>query len=496
MRLKVIAGNLAVVVLLGLAAYLFVGGQLRDALLASVDSRITSDRQLFERSLRLSALEFQALVGERAAERALRDVFGGLDVVSRRTRGFEAAEATAAWLADPARGMRGPADIVVIVDETGSALARNGARNVLFGKSLTAELPALARALESGRPTHDVWHESQEKKLLETAIAPIRADSGTILGALVVGYDLSTGFAKREAALLGRDVAFILDGHVYSSSLSGNASRDLQSRLSGSGSDAETTKRIASGQASVSPVWNAKLDNADYVGVTARVPLATSVGLTYAVLANRTAQLAAADVVNVILILTVLGSLLVIFYGFVIGNFIMRPIEAIEEGVLAVINGRTDLRLETQSAELGGLAFRINQLLNVLTGTEETSSDAQGRVSVPPSAGAWKDAAFTDPGTAAPQASSPNPDEPIDDEALAARLSAEDGAAYETRVYDEYVAAKQAVGENVTNIPKDRFHQRLSGRASALAQKHGCRAVRFQVETVASQVVLRPVLLR
>jgi hypothetical protein len=493
MRLKVIAGNLAVVVLLGLAAYLFVGGQLRDALLAGVDGRISSDRQLFERSLRLSALEFQALVSERAGERALRDVFGGLDVVSRRTRAFEAAEATAAWLADPARGMRGPADIVVIVDETGSALARNGARNVLFGKSLTAELPALARALETGRPAHDVWHESQEKKLLETAIAPIRADSGTILGALVVGYDLSTGFAKREAALLGRDVAFVVDGHVYSSSLSGGASRDLQARLSGS--DAETTKRIASGQASVSSVWNAKLDGADYVGVTARVPLAPSVGLAYAVMANRTAHLAAADVVNVILILTVLGSLLVIFYGFVIGNFIMRPIEAIEEGVLAVINGRTDLRLETQSAELGGLAFRINQLLNVLTGTEEASSDAQGRVSVPPSAGAWKDAAFSDAG-AAPQATAPNPDEPIDDAALATRLAAEDTAAYETRIYDEYVAAKQALGENVANIPKDRFHQRLSGRASALAQKHGCRAVRFQVETAANQVVLRPVLLR
>lgn len=494
MRLKVIAGNLAVVVLLGLAAYLFVGGQLRDALLASVDGRITSDRQLFERSLRLSALEFQALVGERAAERALLDVFGGLDVVSRRTRAFEAAESTAAWLADPARGMRGPADIVVIVDETGTALARNGARNVLFGKQLTGELPALSRALQSGRPTHDVWQESQEKKLLETAIAPIRAESGTILGALVVGYDLSTGFAKREAAVLGRDVAFIVDGHVYSSSLSGGASRDLQGRLSGA--DAETTKRIASGQASVSPVWNAKLDGADYIGVTARVPLAPSTALAYAVMANRTAQIAAADVVNVILIMTVLGSLLVIFYGFVIGNFIMRPIEAIEEGVLAVINGRTDLRLETQSAELGGLAFRINQLLNVMTGTEETSSDAEGRVSIPPSAGAWKDAAFSDAGGAGPQASASNPDEPIDDEGLAARLSAEDAAAYETRIYEEYVAAKQALGENVANIPKDRFHQRLTGRAAALAQKHGCRSVRFQVETVANQVVLRPVLLR
>jgi hypothetical protein len=187
---------------------------------------------------------------------------------------------------------------------------------------------------------------------------------------------------------------------------------------------------------------------------------------------------------------------LVVLYGFVIGNFIMRPIERIEEDVLAVINGRTDLRLETQSAELGGLAFRINQLLNVLTGTEEASSDAQGRVSVAPSAGAWKDAAFSDAAGSGGATGGASPDDPIEDEALAAKLSAEDTAAYEARLYAEYLGAKQALGENVANIPQDRFHQRLSGRASALVQKHGCRAVRFQVETVANQVVLRPVLLR
>jgi hypothetical protein len=63
-------------------------------------------------------------------------------------------------------------------------------------------------------------------------------------------------------------------------------------------------------------------------------------------------------------------------------------------------------------------------------------------------------------------------------------------------VYQEYVSAKQALGENVSNIPADRFHQRLSGRAEALVKKHGCRMVRFQVETRSDQVVLRPVLIR
>lgn len=495
MRLKIIAGNLAVVVLLGLAAFVFVSGQLQNNLLGRLDGKISSDRELFDRSMRLSALEFLDNVTHRAAERQLRDVFGGLDTDSRRTRAYDASESTAGWLADPARGGRGNPDIVVIVDETGKAIARNGARNVMFGKLLTPQLPALATALRDGKPMHDVWLEDQEHKLFETAIAPIRSDAGSTLGALIVGYDLSNGVAKREGAMLDRDIAFLNDGNVYSSSLEVGAARDLRGFLFGP--EAASTNSVLGGQSSVSRTWRATFNGQEYSGVTARLPLTPSHPVAYAVLGNRTAQLELVSVVNVILILTVLGAILVVLYGFVIGSTIMRPIEEIEEGVLAVINGRTDLRLETKSAELGGLAFRINQLLNVFTGTEEQTEDEQGRVSLPPSAGAWKDAAFTDAADAgAAKGAAANPDEPLDDPALAQKLAAEDEAAYSQRVYGEYVKAKQALGENVSNIPQDRFMQRLSGRAAALAQKHGCRLVRFHVETRGDQVLLRPVLIR
>jgi hypothetical protein len=84
-----------------------VSGRLRTELLGRLDGKIGSDRVLFERSFRLSALEFLDLVTARAGERQVRDVFAGLDVNSRRTRAFEVAEATGNWLADPARGQRG-----------------------------------------------------------------------------------------------------------------------------------------------------------------------------------------------------------------------------------------------------------------------------------------------------------------------------------------------------------------------------------------------------
>ncbi|HKU39432.1 MAG TPA: MXAN_5187 C-terminal domain-containing protein [Polyangiales bacterium] len=509
MRLKIVAGNLAVVVLLGLVAYFTVSNQVRNLLSNQLDSDIDNSRVLFDRSFRLSTLEFESRVAERAATRQLRDIFSGLDLDSRRTRAYDAAEATHGWFGDPARGGRGAPDIVVVVDETGTAIARNGARNVMFGTPLLPAIPALGRALKSGEAQHDVWLEKEQNKVLQTAVAPIRSESGTVLGALIVGYDLSNGLAANEARVLGRDVAFLVDGKVYSSSLDGSAARDLRAQLFEK--NAQSTKGILGSPSGSSQPWRAKLAGDDYIGITSRLPLAESLPVGFAVLGNRTEATQIANVANVILIMMVLGALLVIGYGLAIGTSIMRPIEQIEEGVLQVINGRTDLRLETDSAELGGLAFRINQLLNVFTGTEEASEDEEGKISVPPSEGHWKDDAFADerargassaknPAVAAPAAggaaAAGSAEDVVDDAAVAGELAKEAEETYQERLYREYVSAKQALGENVSNIPKDRFWQRLAGRAEALVQKHGCRMVRFQVHTLDNQVVLRPVLIR
>lgn len=493
MRLKIIAGNLAVVVLLGLFSYFMVRGDLRAALAAEVDGGIANDQVLFDRSFQLSAHDFVRNVAERAQARPVEDVFAGLDEDSRRTRAFEAAQSAVAWLGDPARGRRGAPDIVVVVDDAGKTIARNGARNVMFGRSLIASLPTLAEVLKDGTARYDVWREEQENKLLETAVAAIRNDQGSILGALVVGYDLSNGLASREGALLRREIAFVADGQVYSSSMQSNRAlvKELGDFLFGPQKSA--TDAVLKGEVAAAPAWTVVLGGVEFIGVTAHLPMSPSQNLGYAVLGNRTAKMALAAKADVILYTVVLAALLVFGYGFVLGGALLRPIEQIEEGVLMIINGQTDHRLETDSPELGGLAYRINQLLNVFTGTEEDTGDEQGRVSVAPTDGHWKDAAFSDGGGASGGGGG---DEVIDDAELAAKLAGEDEQAYYARIHREYAAAKQALGESVANIPVDRFAQRLVGRAEALTKQHACRMVRFQVQTRDNQVVLRPVIIR
>ena len=66
--------------------------------------------------------------------------------------------------------------------------------------------------------------------------------------------------------------------------------------------------------------------------------------------------------------------------GVLLGNYISRPISEIEDGLLAIINGSSDLRFQLEHAELGGLVFRINSLLNALMGVPEDTTDEQGPV--------------------------------------------------------------------------------------------------------------------
>ena len=385
----------------------------------------------------------------------------------------------------------------MVTDDRGRVVARNADRNRMYQQDLSAIGP-VRRALRGDTAT-GIWRKEDENKVLQVAVAPIRGEDHRVHGALLVGYDVSNGLARAEGDLLGREVAFVLGDRVYSSSFDeGAASEALAQYLFGAGQAATE----AALQGTPSAPFTVALAGAEYVAV---VGPATASGsqLAMVVLASRSAQADKASATHMILLLTVVGALVVLVYGFLIGTSFIRPIEQMEETVLAVINGRTDARIDLESAEYGGLAYRINQLLNVFTGTPE--EDEEGRVSSGPGAsseGRWQDdsiaqSSFAESPAAGGSAAAAGAAEgEADDPALVAQLAAEPEDAYYARIYREYVAAKQAVGEDVSNIPQDKFVQRLKGNEQALVKKHDCRMVRFQVQTRGTQVNLKPVVIR
>lgn len=494
MRLKIIAGNLLTVLLVGVVAYSVLRSDLEQGLGREVDRQIGNDARLFDRSWRLSATEFVELVVDRASSRDVRDAFGALDENSRRTRAHQVANRVSQWFLDPARQRGGAPDIVAIVDETGKVIARDQDQNRLFGESLTRQLPAVRSTLNDGQPRHDLWNRlEQEDKLYQTGVAVVRNADGGILGALVVAYDISNGVAKREASLLGCDVAFLSGGKVYSSSLPADRVQSLKKLLFEDMGD--NTQAALKGERGVGGPWRGSMGGDEWVGVTASLPMTGSTPMAFAVMTNRTERLGLASSANIVIILTILGAILVLVYGFVVGTQLTKPLEEIEEGVLAIINGRTDHRLDIESQEFGGLAYRINQLVNVFLGVSEEGETGGATAS------SWgEDSSFAVPQAGAPAAGGASGKAPagdvVDDPSISGPLAAEPEDAYFERLYNEYVAAKSAVGENVSNIPLDRFRKRMEGNAKALATKHGVAGVRFQIQTVGTQVKLVPVLLR
>lgn len=483
MRLKLIAGNLAIVLLVGLGSYLVVRTQLLAELSRELEEGIGDDSELFARSWRADGARLAEGVSNRAASRGVRNGFTASGEANRRRRAFRAAQDVSEWFQDPARGRGERPHIVALIDETGRAIARDTDPNRMFGKSLLGQVPVLRGVLKHGASRYGVWQ--QEDKLLQVGVAAVRNDQGGVVGALLVGYDLSNGFAKREARLVGHDLLFILADRIYSTSTSVDVRDALQEALYSPPLENGTNAAL---QGKPTLPWTSTLGGDDYVGVTAALPMARGVEAGYVVLAHHGKHTALAGVATMILWLTLLGLLGVAIYGFIISNNIMQPIEQMEDDVLAVINGRSDVRLEIETPELGGLSYRVNQLINLLTGVAE--EDDEGRAVT--SSGGWEAVSISGPEPGA-RPSSAGPIESDDPEAAA--LAATPEGDYYAQLYRDYIAAKQSVGEDVSSIPEERFIERIRGNAEHLVRKHGAHMVRFQVETIAGQVNLKPVVI-
>jgi hypothetical protein len=483
MRLKLIAGNLIVVLLVGLGSYLVVRTQLQTGLSRVLDERIDEDAELFARSWRADGARLVEGVSDRASSSQARSVFAASGEQKRRGRAFSAAQAVSRWFQDPARGRRGRPHIVAVIDETGRVIARDTDPNRMVGQSLLREVPVVRKVLKSGAARYGVWLD--QDKLVQVGIAAVRNDDGGVVGALLVGYDLSNGLAQRDAKLIGHDLLFITSDKIYSTSTSVSVRDALQQALYSAPLDKGTNAAL---QGKPTMPWKTTLRGEDYVGVTAALPYVTGVEAGYVILAHHGKSTELAGVATMILWLTLLGLIGVAIYGFIVANNIMEPIEQMEDDILAVINGRGDVRLEVETVELGGLSYRVNQLINLFMGVAE--EDEEGRAVT--SSGRWE-AVSTNSKELPPTSSVSTPIQGDDPEADV--LAAQPESQYYAQLFRDYIAAKQSVGEDVSNIPEDRFIQRIRGNADHLLNKHGARMVRFKVETIGGQVNLKPVVI-
>jgi methyl-accepting chemotaxis protein len=248
------------------------------------------------------------------------------------------------------------------------------------GDRVSDAYASLAETLKTGHTKSDVWLNRERQEQLLASYAPVRGDDGAIVGALVIGTPLNDERLSRTSDLTsGRALVLGVKGKasaleiVAKSDMSGDALALVQSQ----GVLDAAAAALASNN--VTQVGDSK----DFVAAAA--PL-TGYGsdATAALVAVAPASLvpSVANLLWPVFAVGALGVLMVIAGGIVLGNYISQPISEVEEGLLQIINGKTDLRFELEHEELGGLISRINSLLNALMGVPET--DEEGRTSGAP----------------------------------------------------------------------------------------------------------------
>lgn len=474
MRNKIILVNALVVLIVGLLAFAIVRTQLSAATSSHEQLKRSAQRDALGVSakLQLDGLRAERWLAAKAAEPATRQLLSKATADARA----DAARQLADQIANAAPGAIGSKPtLVAVVDSTGKILGRNNS-DLGRGDDVASTYPAFKEALAKGAPGSDVWTDVKRADQYIASYSPVRDDANHVM-MLVLGVPLNDALARVTEASTGRGVLLVNDkGEVLATT---PTAEDVKSAIKAASADVKNA--IANGN----------------------VVAGVSNGLTFAAAPldgfgdKKTALVAAApgslleggSIPYSILGAMALGLILVVAGGWFLGNYISQPIATLEEGLLAILNGQSDKRFELDHAELGGLAFRIDQLLNQLMGVEEDNTDDEGRVSKAPTAANFGEALSVDRSQGGAPQAAPAAGGAAGAGVDPARLAAEPQEQYYERLYREYIAAKRSLGEQVDHITDAAFRSRIQGMESDASAKHG-RPVRYQVQSNGREVVL------
>jgi hypothetical protein len=328
-------------------------------------SRIVSRAvQAADAQLGLEAAQVEKWLSRRVTEESVRAVYSAGVVAARQELATaEANRLRDVAVADAALGRLSPS-LVLFTDATGIGLGRNGSE-LMRGEDFGKVYPSLLQAIVGGMITSDLWVNQARQEQLLVSIAPVLGDRGERVGALVLGVPLNDDRLRATSeATSGQTLAIVI----------------------GDGNDTPvaSSSGVHLDPAAVQPIIRDALTGATSTGVSkGGLVLAASplhgYGAAKAVLVGAAAVAQGpglGDLLWPILLAFGLGMTLVVISGFMLGNYVSRPIAEIEEGLLLIINGQRDLRFDLEHDELGGLTSRMNALLNSLLGVDEGEASA------------------------------------------------------------------------------------------------------------------------
>jgi hypothetical protein len=392
MRFKIIIVNAGIVLLTTILTYVLLMSSLKGIVSDPNERKKEVERSLRAASsqLALDALKLERWLEGNVGTESIKSALGMPTPEARQQAALVEANRLREAAQSDARFTRMTPSLVALVDADGVVASRDGS-NLLRGEKLAEAYPALAEALKSGRSGSSVWINRQRQEQLLASYAPVRGENGSVIGAVIVGTPLNDERISRTSELTsGTTLIFasVFDKKVEIVADSADSTSAIVSAASSAPVSAAASAAISTGN----------FANADGVlekSLFGAIPLdgyaGTAAVLIGAIPAQRVDGMM--SVLWPVLAVGLLGLFLVGLGGVLIGNYMSQPISELEDGLLAIINGQQDLRFQIEHDVLGGLVFRINSLLNAMTGVPEDTTDDQGRPSKAPSA-----ADFQEPG--------------------------------------------------------------------------------------------------
>jgi hypothetical protein len=381
------------VILVALLSYVLLATSLKGIASDPGERKREVDRSLRAASaqLALDALRLERWLEKSISSEATRGVYGLGTPEARQQAGLTEANRLRDLAQNDPQFAGMPPSLVALVDDQGVVVSRDGS-NLMRGENLAKAYPVLGEALKTGRAGSAVWINRQRQEQLLVSYGIVRSETGVVQGGVVIGTPLNDERITRTSELSSGSVLII----ARASDKGLEAVADSAGAASAAAMSAATTAPVAA--AARAAIANKGIASADAVidgNLFGVMPVdgygATDTVIITAVPASRVES--AVAFLWPVLAVGALGLVMVVFAGVMLGNYISQPVSELEDGLLAIINGQQDLRFQIEHDELGGLVFRINSLLNAMTGVPEDTTDDQGRPSKAPSASDFQDPA-------------------------------------------------------------------------------------------------------
>lgn len=373
MRWKLLVGNVVAVLLIGVIGWFLVMSGAREALLRDVGPSVERAANVLPAVRVQDGDQFVDKVEELAAQPNVAAVYANDSESAQRDAAFTVAQAVSRQLADLAHRNR-PAELVALLNAEGRVLARNAERNLSANRDLRSEFPVVRRVFEAGPTGHGVrdFIRFDDQGWMEVAVVPVVV-GGAVRGGVLAGFTVSDSAARADSERLGVGVGYIFrEGNRYTvQSLSVGSQREKEELVAWANSPAAGGEQLVRGRTEV----RVTLGGQEYLGRTIPMPGALTPEGAIVLRSLTEAGSPAGGVAMPALVAMLIGLLLVVGYNLFVAQYLEKPIEQIEEGLLTIVNGNTQHRINVEHAELGGIVYRINQLVASLTGEGDEGSE-------------------------------------------------------------------------------------------------------------------------